>query len=798
MPSPGQVNQAPSLDYVAILRGIWRRHKVLVATIFLVVAAPLLSYVYVKSQTLYVSRGMISIEPSALAQLPFLRDAPRSDTIATHMILLKSRSLSEAVIEALPKESMAELLAQRQHADYGLIIKNTVNGWLGKPKTVLSPQEQAVAELQLARMEFTPAKEAANVFVITATATKPRVAMDLVNTHIQVLLNRARNVDQEEARKSREFLESQHQQVKESLARSEDTVTKLQQQKGRARPGGQTEIELIRLAQLENSLAEAQAGRQVMSARIETLRKSVEPGRSKDTKAAREGVVREDNSGAAGSLSADNLARMNAFRAAQEQLSKLEAKLTSMRERYTEAHPLLQVTQEEFTKQQARVAQLARQLPASPAPRDLAGPQTAPARSDERSDAQVQLAELERESESLQAKEETLKLQVARLRGNLRNLSQDEADFGNLRRSVEANRNLLGLLSDRLMAARIREQGDSSVVRIVDPASFPAQATGSKTQQLVLMVLGLAVGLAIGAAFGLEYWRRPVETETDVLNATGLSVLGSVGVFEHAAVSRQNRRGVRPVALSAQPAGVSGSQHDPIHLELYRAIRANVETERLKSPFRSIIVTSPAPSEGKSTTILNLALVFQEFGRRVLVVEADIRRPSLSSPLGLTSKPGLVDFLNGTATFDQVCRPLPSGVIVIPGQVARGDAASLLASNRFRELLDVASHQFDVILIDSAPVLAVPDNLLLASVIDRVILVAKATGTSARDLRKTQTVIERAGGRILGVVLNQADQRDVPYYHPRYRKYYTSGTGKRPDETPGRVPSSSRTDGKRT
>jgi Mrp family chromosome partitioning ATPase len=134
---------------------------------------------------------------------------------------------------------------------------------------------------------------------------------------------------------------------------------------------------------------------------------------------------------------------------------------------------------------------------------------------------------------------------------------------------------------------------------------------------------------------------------------------------------------------------------------------------------------------------------------------------------------------------------------VIPGQVARGDAASLLASSRFRELLDVASHQFDVILVDSAPVLAVPDNLLLAGFIDRVILVAKATGTSARDLRKAQAVIGRAGGRILGVVLNQADQRDVAYYHPRYRKYYNAGSGKRSEETPGRVPSSSRSDGKR-
>ena len=768
-PSPAKIDL--SLDYVAILRGIWRRHKALVAGIFLRVAVPLLLMVYVTYQTLYVSRGTISIEPSVLTQVSFLRDAPRRDTIATQIVLLKSRSLSEAVIGALSQDSLSELLAQQQHTDYVLLLKNTVNRWLGKPQTVLSPQEQAVAELRSARMEFEPGA-ADNVFVIAATATSPRAAMDLVNTHIQVLLNRARSVDQEEARRTREFLESQTEKVKLSFAQSEETVTKLQQQRGRFKSGGQTEIELVHLAQLENSLAEAQAGRQVVSARIETLRQSVEQGRPRE---------RKDNGDAAGSLAAENLARMNAFRAAQEQLSRLEAKLASMRERYTEAHPLLQVTQEEVTRQQARVAQLARQLPATSPASDPAGPQ--------RSDPQAQLAALERESESLQTREETLKLQVTRMRGSLRNLSQDEADFGNLRRSVEANRNLLAVLSDRLMAARIREQGDSSVVRIVDPASLPAEATGSRTQKLVLMILGMAGSLAFGAAFAIEFWRHPVETETDVLKATGLSVLGSVGVIETPTASRAKRRGQQPVVLSAQSPDASGSQTETIHLELYRAIRANMETERLKSSFRSIMVTSPAPSDGKSTTILNLAHVFQEFGRRVLVVEADIRRPSLSSPLGLTNKPGLVDFLKGTATFEQVCRPLPSGVIVIPGQVARGDAAALLASPRFRELLDVASHQFDLILVDSAPILAVPDNLLLANMVDRVILVAKVTGTSVRNLRKTQLVTERAGGRILGVVLNQADQRDVPYYHPRYRKYYTSTDRKSSPETSPRFAS---------
>ncbi|MCK7473439.1 MAG: hypothetical protein MZV49_07785 [Rhodopseudomonas palustris] len=217
------------------------------------------------------------------------------------------------------------------------------------------------------------------------------------------------------------------------------------------------------------------------------------------------------------------------------------------------------------------------------------------------------------------------------------------------------------------------------------------QTNASKTQKLFLMVLALAGSIAAGLAFAIEFWRQPVETEADIERATGLPVLGSVGRME-ASPSPKHKRESKPILLSGYPVGASVTPNRPIHVELYRAIRANIETERLKSPFRSVLVTSPAPHEGKSTTILNLAHVFQEFGRRVLVVEADIRRPALASPLALTNKPGIVDFLTGTATFEQVCRRLPSGVAIVPGQVARGDSASLLASSRFEDCCTRPGH----------------------------------------------------------------------------------------------------------
>jgi capsular exopolysaccharide synthesis family protein len=768
-----EIHGTDNLDYLAILRGIARRHKRLISIVFFAVAIPLLTVVYLTNQTFYVSTATIAIESSVLDQTPLFRDLVRKDTIATYLVLLKSRSFTEGVVEALPKESFEELLTDSQYTDYILAGTNWVKGWMGKPPTVLSPQQRAVAELQNARMDFAQVPQAPGVLNIKGSASKPRVAMDLVNTHIQVLLSRTRTSNQEDARKTRDFLEQQVQQIKESLTQAEESLTKFQQEKGRLGLGSQAELDLFKLSQVENSLAEAQASRDVISSRISQLRQALDAPVAKDAK----GVT---TPGA--TTSTDSPSPFNTFRAAQERLSKLEARLATMRERYTDAHPLVQATQDEVTREQARVTQLARELPVTPPSKEPQGNRVVVSSPSDRAEAQRQLVVLQSEESPLQSKAETLKVQAERLRRNLRNLTKEEVEYSGLRRTVELNRNLFSVLSDKLMASRIREQGEAGFVRIFDPASFPLQPTQSKAQNLVLMVLALAGGIAFGVAFGIEFWRLPVETEADVQKATGLAVLGSVGVFEN---PKPGGKGQQKSPPSPLPILISNaSAPASIHMELYRAIRAAIEIERLKSPFRSILVTSAGPSEGKSSTVLNLAHTFQEFGRRVLIVDTDLRRPSLHRALSLPNKPGLVDYLRDSATFDQVCQSLPSGVTVIPGQVAPQDAASMLASSRARDLLKEANDRFDLILVDSAPVLAVPDNLLLLTVLDRAIIVVKASATSKRDLQKVQKSLEHMTANILGVVLNQANRRDVHYYNPRYSKYYSSNDGKGTQETP--------------
>ncbi len=763
-----------SLDYVKILRGVWSRQKRILLGVFLALAAPLLILAHYTTPPLYVSTSTLSVERSPMELIPQVRDvsnnlSDKRDTVSILILYLRSRSLSAAVAEALPNQSLEELDANPQHTDYFLKLSNMVKGWLGRPPTILSQKQHAIAELQKARMDFRPSGDPAGVFRIEATASGPRAAVDLVRTYIQVLTGRSRAADQEDARKVREFLEAQSEQVRQSLAQAEESLVKFQEQKGRIKFAAQNESDIVRLSQLENALAEAQASREVVSGRIAKFRQSLNQPKTEERSRFSEKQAMEESVTSPGQSKTPP--QFISFRQAQERLAGSKAKLVELRERYTEAHPLIQRTEQEIAYYQALVAQLARDLPTSQKGNESGIPINL-------EEAHKQLAQLVSEESALNAKIDTVSIQLNRLRSTLRTTGQDEVRFRTLNRTVEMNRNLLAILSDKLMAARIREQGDLGLFRVIDPPSFPNEPTRSRTYKLMLTIIALCSGVAFGLALAIELWTMPIDTESDVQRATGLPVLGSVGIIQTQSNAR-DRNQSHTRRTSSLPIYLRGSSETvKVNVELYRAIRAAVESERMKRSFHTIMICSAWPAEGKSSVVINLAHAFQEYGRRVLVIDADLRRPSLHHALAVGNKPGIVDFLLNNAAPESVCRPLPSGVTLVPGQVAKQDPGSLLSSARARELLKFGTEFFDLVLYDSAPILAVPDNLLLPAQVDKVIVVVKSTSTSTRDFQKVHKLLEARNASILGVILNQVERGAIDYYHPRYRKYYAPNDGK--------------------
>jgi capsular exopolysaccharide synthesis family protein len=203
-------------------------------------------------------------------------------------------------------------------------------------------------------------------------------------------------------------------------------------------------------------------------------------------------------------------------------------------------------------------------------------------------------------------------------------------------------------------------------------------------------------------------------------------------------------------------------------MESYRSLRTLLRFCK-DTPLRTLVVTSSVPAEGKSTAAANLAIVISREKRRVILVDADLRRPTQHKLFRMDSSPGLCDVLAGTHSAEQVLRPTSvEGVSLITAGSPRHTAPELLGSERMEQLLDALKQQSDIVLLDTPPVLAVADTCAFAHATDGVLLVIGAGETKKAHVQRTMEVLGRCRAEVLGTVFNRVPM-GAGYY---YSKYY--------------------------
>jgi capsular exopolysaccharide synthesis family protein len=217
--------------------------------------------------------------------------------------------------------------------------------------------------------------------------------------------------------------------------------------------------------------------------------------------------------------------------------------------------------------------------------------------------------------------------------------------------------------------------------------------------------------------------------------------------------------------------------------EAYRALRTSIQFAHLDNPCRTILITSASAGEGKTTTAANFAVVAAQAGSKVCLVDADLRRPGLHRAFGLENTRGLTTALLEDFTLADVAQPtlLPSLQVVTSGPLPP-NPAELAGSNRMRQLLESAPSAFDLVILDSPPVMPVSDGIALSAHSDGVILVVKVGTVPSEVVRRAVEQIESVRGRVLGVVLNRVNpRRDGDYYydHYRYNNAYYGSNGRR-------------------
>lgn len=214
---------------------------------------------------------------------------------------------------------------------------------------------------------------------------------------------------------------------------------------------------------------------------------------------------------------------------------------------------------------------------------------------------------------------------------------------------------------------------------------------------------------------------------------------------------------------------------DPIYNEQFRALRAKVEQQVDARNLKVVAVSSAVAGEGKTLTCRNLAVNLAGPGRkRILVVDADLRKSDLARLLGIRSSPGLTEFLLGSAEIKEVIRnSAVPGLHVVPAGARVANPVDILTGEKFRRLLQLLREQFDVILLDTPPLLPVADTLALRGMVDGFVLLFRA-GFTPHTLFQ-QAIDEIVGSFILGVVLNGVETRGEKYYQRYYGKYYRKG-----------------------
>lgn len=724
-----------TIDLHRLIAVFRRRLKLFLAVAILVMVATLI--VTARATPLYTATADLIIDTrteqivdaqAVLSGLPM-----DSSVVATEIEILKSRHLAERVVDVLKLEDDPEFNGRLRKPGpvqsivggvavlFGAAAPDAARGRLSELEAL--KQKERVVDAVLGRLSVRPTR-GTYVMNVGFTSEEPAKAARIANTFADRYLLEQLEAKFDATRQANTWLNMRLGELRAEVQQAEAAVERYRTANNLLSASGATLTEQ-EISAYNQQLATVRAQQAEDEARLRTARAQLASGSTGDD-------VGE-------ALGSQVVQQLRAQRAA------VSGRVADLSSRYGPRHP-------DMLRGQRELADI---------------------------DAQIQ-AEIRRIISNLEARVQVARERTGSMAGSLGSargtLAANNAAsvrLNELQRNAESVRTLYQSFLDRFKETSASEGIEQSDARVVSRAKIPTAQSSPNVPLNQALGLLLAIGGGLGMVVLAEMLDTGLTTAEDVERKLGLPNLGSVPSIESVA---------DPVDRDETPVDYVLKKPLSSFAEAIRSLRASIMYSRIGQAIEVVALTSALASEGKTTTAICLARVAGQAGVKVVLVDCDLRRRNVNRLLGLEPEQGLIEVLNGTAPLETVLVADESGAHILPLAKSSFTPKDVFGSEAMDQLIARLRSAYDLVILDTAPTLAVSDTRVLAAKSDAVVFLARWRKTPEKAITSALKLLEQSGAHVAGVALTQVDMNaqakygygDAGYYYADYKKYYAA------------------------
>jgi len=719
-------------DYIPILR----KRKLSILSVMVSTVFGTVLYVLMQ-QPIYESTVSLLIEPtgpnvmSKAVEEVYAPIDINFDYYKTQYEILKSHEIMRETVKRLNLKT---------HPEYGPRPASLLDSWLAEvKKTVVAvlksmvttpagpqgPEPDSEAERLLVdafrqHVKVSPVMNS-RIVRVTVESIDPQLAAQAANTIASVYITRSLEMKTGAAQEASKWITARVEELRQKVEASERNLQEFASRYGLVNVDERRRLTTQKLGELNSQLVQAETKRVEAEARFKQIASVLNNPSELE--------------------SSQEVLSSSLIQTLRNQEIQLAQKVAELSEKYGAKHPTLMQAQSELKEVQGRIRLEVRKI----------------------------YSAVKGEYEVAMARERVVRNALNQQKTDVMAMGQHEVQYRIIDREAQSNRQLYEMFLKRLKETNISTDIKMSNIYVADPAIVSLVPIKPNKSQAVLLAIVLGLVGGVGFAFFLDYMDSSLKSPEDIAHyLPGVPYLGFLPVYQ------DSGKAAGRVDIAAHEAPQS------VFAENLRSIRTSLFLSAADKPPSSILVTSSTEDEGKSTLAVNLAISIAQLGNRAVLVDADLRKPRLHKVFGLEVMKGLSHYLVGEVGLQEIMLPtnIPN-LKIIPCGAVPPNPAELLQSNHMMNLLENFKKDDVYVILDSSPVMAVTDPVVLGHRVDGVVLVVWAGHTNRHAARLSAQLLIKGNIRLLGVVLQRLKRGEMSmhyshyYYYPYYRsKYY--------------------------